>query len=566
VIIPPVARLGQAALYLIGAGTCFLFMVMTAAIAGPEVLSLYLHSSYRAYPLIILGLPGATGLICLVTAALSVRAAFRGGDARPHASLQVAAALLLCACVVTAGLFLRQQARRYSGAPSARKDLHGFIGPFAHFGPFAGRRADASNSMVVWYFDTAQTNAPTELEYGLDYPAAPATRLREAPGGDGRRHEFHLAGLAPGTRYRYRVPRPDAAWRTFSTGPGRGVGLRFLCLADTGNTIARGGTFSYYGEVTRAAAYWYRAAGLMPLFMVHGGDAVRAGTDLDGWRAAFASNELAGSLPLVNAPGNHEFLEDGGANFRYLYGTPDYCSIDCGDCRVIVLNPYDGPGRTLDGPVICTGADQYRWVQCELARPRDGKWLVVVMHNPVLSTGDYGTGELLAAQYFSLFRKHAVDLVIAGHDHNFDSFLAAGNGSERGTLYLVVGTGGSHLDSGIMDRRERRWLDWRHDRRSPSGLYQHDSFTERYHRYGELSWGFTDVEVAGEVMTVTYHRWLSLPRFLEITGQDRKSWDLVKFDGSGPLKSPPIGTEAAWTARKIRGRGARAGTGLDARE
>ena len=316
VIIPPPGKLSHAALYLIGSGACFLFMLLVADIAGTEALSLYLHSSYRAYPIILLGLPCATGLLCLAMAALSARAAFRGGDARPHPPVQVTAALLLCACVAVAGMFLRQQARRYAGPPSAPKKLQEPIGPFAHFGPFAGRRADGSTSMVVWYFDPAKAAAPAEIEYGPDYPAAPATRMREVPGGDGRRHEFRLTGLAPGTRYRYRLPRPDAAWRAFSTAPGRGMPLRFLCLADTGPPLA-GSAVTYYGEVTRAAADWYRAIGVMPVFMVHGGDAVRTGADLDGWRAAFGANALAGLLPVVAAPGNHELLEDGGANFRY---------------------------------------------------------------------------------------------------------------------------------------------------------------------------------------------------------------------------------------------------------
>ena len=176
----------------------------------------------------------------------------------------------------------------------------------------------------------------------------------------------------------------------------------------------------------------------------------------------------------------------------------------------------------------------------------------MVIHNPVLSTGDYGSTELLVRQYLSLFRRYKVDLVISGHDHDFDSFLADGNGREGGTLFLVAGTGGSRIDAGILDRPERRWLEWRQDRRT-TGLFQHDRYTERYHLYGELSWGFTDVEITGTVMTVTYHRWLSLPRFLEITGQERKSWDMVNFDRSSPRKTPPIGTEEAWSVRKRRG-------------
>lgn len=550
--LPPMSRFRHATVYLAGSAACALFIFVAVSIAGGEIVSLYLGTSYRTYPIVLLGLPAATGLFFLICAVLSVRAAFRGESGAPHPALQISAALLLCASMACAGLMFRQQLRRYAGAPSAPERLRAHIGPVAQFGPFRERRADASGSMVIWYFDPARDNAPAEIEFGADAAAAPLNRSHEIAGGDGMRHEFQLTGLTAGTRYRYRAPAGKGAWRFFSTAPARGAAVRFPCLADSGPPL-RGSAVTFYGEVTRAIAAWYRAAGVMPAFMVHGGDAVRTGADLGGWVSAFSTNALADSAPLIAAPGNHDFLEDGGANFRYFFNRPDYCSIDYGDCRIILLHPYDGSGRTLDGPVICAGAGQYRWLKRELARPREGRWLIVVIHNPILSTGDYGENELLAGQFLPLFRKRKVDLVITGHDHNFDAFHTDGGLPWGGTLHLVCGTGGSGLDSAIMERPERRWPGWRHGRAGAGGPYRHDHHTRSHHLYGELSWGFTDVELRGDVMTVTYRRWLSLPRFLEITGQNEKDWDMVPLDDRAMSGRGAGSVEEAWSMKKRRG-------------
>jgi 3',5'-cyclic AMP phosphodiesterase CpdA len=257
------------------------------------------------------------------------------------------------------------------------------------------------------------------------------------------------------------------------------------------------------------------------------------------------SDSMAASVASAVVTWNHELLRDGGANFRYFYGLPGYYTVDHGSARIIFIHPFDGPGKTLDGPVLTTGHEQYRWLRHELARTSGSGWTIVVIHIPLLSTGDYGMNELLLAQYRELFRKHKVDLVLSGHDHNFDSFLLDENADWGGTIYLVAGTGGSGLDSYIMNRPARRWLDWRHDRNLPGGLYQHDHYTSAYHRYGELSWGFTDVEIRGFTMTVTYCRWLDINRYLAITGQEKGPWDMVYLDGpalqkNGLLKAAPV--------------------------
>ena len=62
------------------------------------------------------------------------------------------------------------------------------------------------------------------------------------------------------------------------------------------------------------------------------------------------------------------------------------------------------------------------------------------------------------------------------------------------------------------------------------GLYQEDALTSEGHLYGELSWGFVEVEAFTERLAVTFYRWLSYPDFLEITAQSHGEWRMKPLD------------------------------------
>jgi len=506
-----------------------LFLAAAVMTAGTDIIRIYLETSYKHYPVLLFTLCGVFFLMNITLAAWGIIASRNN---RGYMTRRSAGAVTLAMALIfmyLADPFLRMLRLPADPAQaSARERFWARIGPVVQFGPFTDRKTDASSSMVVWYFDPVRNAEPAVIRFGREPLPARMAAVTETIS-DGRRHEFHLTGLAPSTRYYYQVPGFGSKVRSFRTGPARGTGgsFHFIAVGDTDSSRKGGYAYSYLRNVMRAAMNTCRDQGREPDFLVHAGDMVRTGADLDAWHNLFTSLDMLGEIPIAAAPGNHDFLLDRGANFRYFFGLPDYYVIDHGSARIFFIHPFDGPGTTLDGPVITTGSEQYRWIRRELSRTGGWKWTIVVIHIPILSTGDYGVNELLAAQYFELFGKHGVDLVISGHDHNFDSFLTDGRADRGGTIYIVTGTGGSTLDSYIMDRSARRWLDWRHDRNSPRGLYQHDRYTEAYHRYGELSWGYTDVEVGDSALSVSYYRWLDFDTFIGITGQNRQRWDML---------------------------------------
>jgi predicted phosphodiesterase len=247
-------------------------------------------------------------------------------------------------------------------------------------------------------------------------------------------HEMHLTGLRPGARYRYEVTGPglDASTGTFNAMPDAFVPFRFVLYGDTRS--------DHRSHAATMRAVQREGAD----FVVHTGDLVADGRSEANWQRFFdIERDVLRNAVWVPVVGNHEIRRPsrvGIQNFRrYVHveeESPrpelDY-ALRYGNVRMILANAFDD----WSSPHMRT------WLEAQLTRARTegpDDFLLVVIHWGMHSSGPHGeNGSLRSAGLGDLFRRHNVDLVVAGHDHIYE------RGEERGLRYLVTGGSGAPL-------------------------------------------------------------------------------------------------------------------------
>jgi hypothetical protein len=149
-------------------------------------------------------------------------------------------------------------------------------------------------------------------------------------------------------------------------------------------------------------------------------------------------------------PGNHDYRTANAAGYRDYFGrraTPDgdtWYSRDIGDWHVIVLD-----GTCEDVPGGCGGGSpQLRWLRQDL-RASDARCTLALWHQPRFSSGEEHGNDPSVAPFWEALYDAGADLVINGHDHDYERFAPQdprGNRDrERGITQIVAGTGGGEL-------------------------------------------------------------------------------------------------------------------------
>ena len=161
------------------------------------------------------------------------------------------------------------------------------------------------------------------------------------------------------------------------------------------------------------------------------------------------------------SPGNHDYLTGGGVPYFSYFG---------GDAGPAGLGYYS---YRLEGWTIFSlnsnapadeGSAQYQWLRAELTS-RASRCSLAYWHHPVINDGPHGDSGQMRAIWRLLF-EHGVDVVLAGHDHNYQRFPALdGNlqrDPQRGIRQFIVGTGGAELYEfpGNQSRAEARGGAW----------------------------------------------------------------------------------------------------------
>ena len=286
------------------------------------------------------------------------------------------------------------------------------------------QQVGATGALLGWV-----TSAPANDTLVLTNPVGSA--LRSAPGvieasalrsGDEKQMWSSLETLEPSTTYCYQLTNDAGAMtgRTgFRTAPSADSTepVRFLAFGDSG-----GGTGDQWALREQMYTVPYD-------LMIHTGDVAYETGTIDQFEdnvfGVYA--DLFRNLPFFPAPGNHDYLTMKAAPFREVFNLPGgekWYSYDWGRVHFVALDT-ESDYRT-----------QADWLDQDLAAST-APWKIVYMHKPMYSSGSHGSDTTLRAKLAPVLQQHGVQLVLSGHDHDYERMIPQG-----GVAYVVTGGGG----------------------------------------------------------------------------------------------------------------------------
>jgi uncharacterized protein (TIGR03382 family) len=302
------------------------------------------------------------------------------------------------------------------------------------------QRVGPDEATVAFRLDA---NCAAEVRYGTRGSTDQLARSAES----GRVHAVPLTGLTPGTEYTYVIDACGSRTvpKRFSTAPVPGTrSVHFAAVGDFGT-----------GGAQQKAVFDSMLLREPELFIALGDNAYSSGTEAEIQTHLFAPMEqVLPEVPFFPVAGNHEYVTNQSQPYLDNFYLPDdtsgterYYSFDWGHVHFVGLDSSCAIG--LASKERCTLAAQKAWLEKDLAASK-ADWKVVYFHHPPWSSGAHGSQLLMRREFAPIFEKYGVDLVLTGHDHNYershpmqgDNVAASGT---RGITYLVVGGGGASL-------------------------------------------------------------------------------------------------------------------------
>lgn len=141
-------------------------------------------------------------------------------------------------------------------------------------------------------------------------------------------------------------------------------------------------------------------------------------------------------------PGNHDYYATGADGYFDYFGRlahpshGGYYSYDLGAWHLVAVNSRLG----------AISDAQLRWIRRDLRRS-DARCELAYWHNPRWSSGTSHGSDAAAGDLWSVLSKAGVDVVLNGHEHNYERFApltpSGRRAPPRGIREFVVGTGGA---------------------------------------------------------------------------------------------------------------------------
>ncbi|MBI9105060.1 MAG: metallophosphoesterase family protein [Spirochaetales bacterium] len=369
------------------------------------------------------------------------------------------------------------------GAPERKYDWND--------GPYLIQSGSSGTSVTVCWITTEKRDST------LVWGTSESDLSNTITSSDSRVHSVLIEGLLPGSNYFYSIQEefllfPGNEVFDFST-PADPAGDEPLEIIIAGDLQPKN---EYTLMTNRIVAEQIDRED--PDFIIQVGDAVQTGSSSESWHNLMSSLPLmASERPIIPAIGNHEyyFPHDNGSFrsvFPYNYSAKKSCyySLDIGEVHITVLDPYDGGPAGLKAKMT---EKQKQWFISDLdSAVREGAgWIFVVLHQTVLTSGEFFDDVELRKWILPILSDHDIDAAFWGHTHFYEhwEYQYGENGyllspddkpGNNPVDYFVIGSSGASLESNY-------------------DLLYHKPFTGESH-----SWYNTNTGLMEEIETIQY--------------------------------------------------------------
>jgi hypothetical protein len=291
----------------------------------------------------------------------------------------------------------------------------------------------AHSLQIVW-----DTDVPTRafLQYKLkstsgkdqaDFTNADTLILGQSE----TRHVSVLHHLKSSGVYLYRIGAQGKVLFTgeFQTNKAAGENYQFDVWGDSGS--GSDGQKSLAAQIEKS----------QPDFLLHTGDLIYPNGAAEDFDAHFFDvyKKVLSRVPFYGALGNHDIATDNGQPFLDTFIFPQNGPIgvtpernyyiDYGNARIAVID------STQDETALQTKIAP--WLE-KVMTHSNAVWKFAVMHHPAYSSGPHGDTARIQKVLSPVFAKLHIDVVFAGHDHQYERFKPIDN-----VTYIVTGAGGA---------------------------------------------------------------------------------------------------------------------------
>jgi 3',5'-cyclic AMP phosphodiesterase CpdA len=312
-----------------------------------------------------------------------------------------------------------------------------------------GFMGDPKTSMVVQWRTKDEITRATEIRYaaganlGADQLTEKLTGIQFGFRATGaqiyRVHQAHLCGLEPGTAYSYQVGSEGAfsPVYTFRTAP------------DVAANPDAEAVLGFVGDSRDGYDVWSQLVTQFqqrsPDLILFSGDAVTIGITQFEWEEFLDRGEpLFARVPVVMAHGNHEVNAVNYYSQFAMPGDQENFSFDWGHAHLTVAND------TPEDISVIRGATR-DWLAADFEASKGARWRMLMHHQAIWSSATaHGSSLTLQDAWMPLIDQYRLDLVLNGHDHEYEISKPLVNGVPQATntdatVYVVGGGAGAEL-------------------------------------------------------------------------------------------------------------------------